>query len=158
VAIAPSAQAISYAIAIEAVTPHIDSMIARGSVSRPDLGLIPITITPSIAASFDLESDRGILALHVDPSKPAGQAGLQSGDVVTAIDNRPLYNMGGFLACRDSREWAHGLSRLHTRQSRNGKPSRCHDRICHGPNDDASPPAPLAGCRPRPTTGDRRLE
>ena len=96
VAIAPSAQAISYAIAIEAMMPHIDSMIARGSVSRPDLGLIPLTITPSVAASFDLESDRGILALQVDQSKPAGQAGLQSGDVVTAIDNHPLYNMGDF--------------------------------------------------------------
>ncbi len=96
VAIAPSAQAISYAIAIEAMTSHIESMMARGSVSRPDLGLIPLTITPSVAASFDLESDRGILALQVDQGKPAGQAGLQSGDVVTAIDNRPLYNMGDF--------------------------------------------------------------
>lgn len=96
VAIAPSAQAISYAIAIEAMTAHIESMMARGSVARPDLGLIPLTITPSVAASFDLESDRGILALQVDQAKPAGQAGLQSGDVVTAIDNRPLYNMGDF--------------------------------------------------------------
>jgi S1-C subfamily serine protease len=96
VAIAPSAQAISYAIAIEAMTSHIDSMMARGTVERPDLGLIPLTITPSVAASFDLESDRGILALQVDQAKPAGQAGLQSGDVVTAIDNRPLYNMGDF--------------------------------------------------------------
>ena len=96
VAIAPSAQAISYAIAMEAMTPHIQSMIARGSVLRPDLGLIPLTITPSVAASFDLESDRGILALQVDPAKPAGQAGLQSGDVVTAIDAHPIYNIGDF--------------------------------------------------------------
>jgi S1-C subfamily serine protease len=96
VAIAPSAQAISYAIAIEAMTSHIESMMVRGSVERPDLGLIPLTITPSVAASFDLESDRGILALQVDHAKPAGQAGLQSGDVVTAIDNRPLYNIGDF--------------------------------------------------------------
>ncbi|HNP80779.1 MAG: trypsin-like peptidase domain-containing protein [Nitrospira sp.] len=96
VAIAPSAQAISYAIAMEAVTPHLQSMMDRGSVLRPDLGLIPLTITPSVAASFDLESDRGILALSVDPAKPAGRAGLQSGDVVTAIDNHPLYNIGDF--------------------------------------------------------------
>ena len=96
VAIAPSAQAISYAIAIEAMTSHIESMMARGTVERPDLGLIPLTITPSVAASFDLESDRGILALQVDQGKAAGQAGLQSGDVVTAIDNHPLYNMGDF--------------------------------------------------------------
>ncbi len=54
VAIAPSAQAISYAIAMEAILPHIQSMIVRGSVLRPDLGLIPLTVTPSVAASFDL--------------------------------------------------------------------------------------------------------
>jgi len=81
---------------MEAVTPHLQSMMDRGSVLRPDLGLIPLTITPSVAASFDLESDRGILALSVDPAKPAGRAGLQSGDVVTAIDNHPLYNIGDF--------------------------------------------------------------
>jgi S1-C subfamily serine protease len=96
VAIAPSAQAISYAIAIEAMTPHIQSMIASGSVLRPDLGLIPLTVTPSVAASFDLESDRGILALQVDPTKAAGLGGLQSGDVVTAIDNHQIYNIGDF--------------------------------------------------------------
>ena len=96
VAIAPSAQAISYAIAMEAILPHIQSMMVRGSVLRPDLGLIPVTVTPSVAASFDLESDRGILALQVDPAKSAGQAGLQSGDVVTAIDNHPIYNIGDF--------------------------------------------------------------
>ena len=96
VAIAPSAQAISYAIAMETIIPHIQSMIVRGSVLRPDLGLIPVTVTPSVAASFDLESDRGILALQVEPAKPAGQAGLQSGDVVTAIDNHQIYNIGDF--------------------------------------------------------------
>ena len=96
VAIAPSAQAISYAIAMEAIIPHIQSMIVRGSVLRPDLGLIPVTVTPSVAASFDLESDRGILALQVDAAKPVGQAGLQSGDVITAIDNHQIYNIGDF--------------------------------------------------------------
>ena len=37
VAIAPSAQAISYAISMDAIYPHIRSMIVRGSVLRPDL-------------------------------------------------------------------------------------------------------------------------
>lgn len=96
VVVDPSAQAISYAIAAEAIYPHIRSMIVRGSVLRPDLGFVPVTITPSIMASFDLEADRGILALHVDPAKPAGQAGLQSGDVITAVDSHQIYNMGDF--------------------------------------------------------------
>lgn len=96
VAIAPSAQAISYAIALEAVYPHIHSMMLRGSVSRPDFGFTPVTVTPSIAASFGLDAERGILALNVDPSKPAGAAGLQTGDVITALDQHQLYNMGDF--------------------------------------------------------------
>jgi serine protease Do len=96
VAIAPSAQAISYAIAIEAVYPHIHSMMLRGTISRPDFGFTPVTVTPSIAASFGLDAERGILALNVDPAKVAGAAGLQTGDVITALDQRQLYNMGDF--------------------------------------------------------------
>ncbi|WP_423721706.1 S1C family serine protease [Nitrospira sp. NS4] len=96
VAIAPSAQAISYAIALEAVYPHIHSMMMQGSVTRPDFGFTPVTVTPSIAASFGLDAERGVLALNVDPSKPAGTAGLQTGDVITALDQHQLYNMGDF--------------------------------------------------------------
>lgn len=96
VAVAPSAQAISYAISMEAAYPHIQSMLVRGSVFRPDLGFVPVTITPSIVASFNLEVDRGILAVQVDPSKAGGQAGLHSGDVITAVDNQQIYNMGDF--------------------------------------------------------------
>lgn len=96
VAIAPSAQAISYAIAIEAVYPHIHSMMLRGSLPRPDFGFTPVTVTPSVAASFGLDAERGILALNVDPTKVAGLAGLQTGDVITALDQRQLYNMGDF--------------------------------------------------------------
>ena len=96
VAIAPSAQAISYAISMDAIYPHMQSMIVRGTVLRPDLGFTPLTITPSVMASFDVEPDRGILALMVDPSKPVGQAGLQSGDVITAVDSHQIYNMGDF--------------------------------------------------------------
>ena len=96
VAVAPSAQAISYAISIDAVFPQIQSMIVRGSVMRPDLGFIPVTVTPSIVSSFSLEIDRGVLAAQVEPGKLAAQAGVQSGDVITAVDNIQVYNMGDF--------------------------------------------------------------
>jgi len=96
VAIAPSAQAISYAISMNAVHPHMQSMVVRGSVLRPDMGFIPLTVTPSLMASFDLETDRGILALQVNPSRPAGQAGLQTGDVITAVGSHQVFNVGDF--------------------------------------------------------------
>ena len=96
VAVAPSAQAISYAISIEAAYPNIQAMLVRGSVFRPDLGFTPVTVTPSVAASFNLYVDRGVLAVQVDPLKPAAKAGLQDGDVITAVDAAQIYNMGDF--------------------------------------------------------------
>jgi S1-C subfamily serine protease len=96
VAVAPSAQAISYAISMDAVYPHIKAMLVRGSVLRPDLGFTPVTVTPSVAASFNLYVDRGVLAAQVQPAKLAAASGLQDGDVITAIDQTPIYNMGDF--------------------------------------------------------------
>lgn len=96
VAVAPSAQAISYAISMGAVYPHLQSMIMRGSVMRPDLGFIPLTLTPSVAASFGVDLDRGILVAHVVPGAAAAQAGLQMGDIITAVDNHLVYNVADF--------------------------------------------------------------
>ncbi|WP_455377860.1 S1C family serine protease [Petrachloros mirabilis] len=96
VAIAPSAQAISYAISMEAIYPHIQSMIVRGSIYRPDVGFTPVTITPSIIASFGLDGDYGVLALQVDADKPGGVGGLQNGDIITAVDQRKIFNVGDF--------------------------------------------------------------
>lgn len=96
VAVAPSAQAISYALSMDAVYPHLQSMIMRGSVMRPDLGFIPLTLTPSVAASFGTDFDRGILVAHVVPGAMSDQAGLAMGDLITAVDMRPVYNVGDF--------------------------------------------------------------
>jgi S1-C subfamily serine protease len=95
-AVAPSAQSISYAISIDAAHPYIQSMLLRGMVLRPELGFVPITVTPSVVASFNLEIDRGVLAAQLDPSKLVGRLGMQSGDVITAVDNVDIYNMADF--------------------------------------------------------------
>jgi len=71
-------------------------MLVRGLVMRPDLGFIPVTVTPSIVASFNLEVDRGVLAVQVEPSKPAELAGLTVGDVIMEVDGNQMYNTGDF--------------------------------------------------------------
>ncbi|MFM7842280.1 MAG: S1C family serine protease, partial [Nitrospira sp.] len=95
-AVAPSAQSISYAISIDAAYPYIQSMLLRGMVLRPELGFVPITVTPSVVASFNLDIDRGVLAAQLDPSKLISRLGIQSGNVITAVDNLEIYNMGDF--------------------------------------------------------------
>lgn len=95
-AVAPAAQAISYAIAIDGVYEQIQSMLVRGSVWRPDMGFVPLTISSGVVAAFNLELDRGVLAVQVDPTKLIGQFGVQSGDIITAIDGVQVYNTGDF--------------------------------------------------------------
>ncbi len=96
VAIAPSAQAISYAIAIDDVYPNIQSMFVRGKVLRPDLGMIVVTVTPSVVDSFGLDVERGVLVARVQPGTLAALSGLQVGDVITAVDNQQIHNLGDF--------------------------------------------------------------
>lgn len=96
VAIAPSAQAISYAISMDALYPHIQSMIVRGSVFRPEIGFTPVTITASIMASFGLEGDHDVPARNVEPGGPSAVGGLQSGDIITGGKQHQIYHLGDF--------------------------------------------------------------
>lgn len=92
-AVAPAAQNISYAIAMDEALAVAQSLLVRGSMLRPSLGFVPVTITPSILAAFDLDAERGVLALQVEDRGPAAEAGLRNGDVITAVDVTQIYNM-----------------------------------------------------------------
>ena len=94
VAIAPSAQAISYVISMDAIYPHIQSMIVRWSVLRPDFGFTPGTITASTMASFGLGGAHGVLALNVEPGGLAAVGGFQNCDLITTVGQHQIYNLG----------------------------------------------------------------
>lgn len=92
-AVAPAAQNISYALEIDEALPVTQSLIVRGSMLRPPLGFVPVTITPSIVAAFGLDVERGVLVLQVEKAGVAAEAGLRDGDVVTAVEVTQIYNM-----------------------------------------------------------------
>jgi len=92
-AVAPAAQNISYAIAIDEAFSVAQSLIARGSMLRPSLGFIPVTITPSVVAAFNLDAERGVLVLEVEDDGLAAEAGLRGQDVITAVDLTQIYTM-----------------------------------------------------------------
>ncbi len=92
-AVAPAAQNISYAISIDEALPVAQSLLVRGSMLRPPLGFVPVTITSSIVAAFGLDVERGVLVLRVEAGGLAAESGLREGDVVTAVDVTQVYNM-----------------------------------------------------------------
>src|SRR5438105_15322578 len=60
-AVAPAAQNISYAVAIDEAFAVAQSLIVRGSMLRPPWGCVPTTMTARIAAAFDVEVEGGLL-------------------------------------------------------------------------------------------------
>jgi serine protease Do len=63
-----------------------------GRVRRGVIGVRAQTITPPLAAGLGLLFDRGVVLSDVVPSGPAAAAGLQPGDVVVALDGKPMEN------------------------------------------------------------------
>ncbi|MFU8813210.1 MAG: trypsin-like peptidase domain-containing protein [Balneolaceae bacterium] len=64
----------------------------RGSVSRGVLGTYAQTVTPRLAQAMNLQQHHRVVLGDVFPGTPADFAGLQPGDVVMALDGRPMEN------------------------------------------------------------------
>ena len=89
-AILPHGRGIGFAIPIDTAKPLIPQMVETGSVTRGYLGVSIQSISPQLADAMDLEGTQGALVGEVKPDSPAAQAGLQSGDVITAFDGKPV--------------------------------------------------------------------
>ncbi len=63
---------------------------STGRVVRPWLGATSQRVTAKIAQSLGMEAPHGVLINKVHPGGPAAAAGLRAGDVVTAINGRPV--------------------------------------------------------------------
>ena len=65
----------------------------------PDWGVSLSVLSADLRASLRIPADiDGIVILSVMPGGLADQAGLQSGDVITGIDNTPVTDMSDFFA------------------------------------------------------------
>ncbi len=69
-----------------------------GSVQQGTLrGIAVENLTPSIRDQLGLPSNvTGVVIAQVDPNSPAGQYGLQEGDVIESINRQPVRNVGDF--------------------------------------------------------------
>jgi serine protease Do len=64
----------------------------NGRVRRGDIGVRAQTVTPALAAGLNLARDYGVVLADVTPSGPAARAGLRPGDLVVALDGKPMEN------------------------------------------------------------------
>ncbi|TBR40603.1 MULTISPECIES: DegQ family serine endoprotease [Dyella] len=83
---------IGFAIPTNLSRDVMEQLIAHGKVSRGNLGVETQDITPRIAQVLGLKGTSGAVVTRVSSGSPADSADLQIGDVITAIDGKPLRN------------------------------------------------------------------
>src|SRR5206468_8641253 len=84
------AEGLGFAIPSTTVRNVVDQLITNGSVTRPYLGVNFQSVNPRIASYYDLGAKEGALVTRVAPNSPARKAGLQQGDVITAVDGQKV--------------------------------------------------------------------
>jgi serine protease Do len=94
IGIASTALSRSHGIVIPSSTVSrvVDGLLAKGHVPRAFLGIgiQPVEIT---AATAERAATHGLLVTSLSAGGPALQAGLMVGDIVTAVDGRPVESL-----------------------------------------------------------------
>lgn len=81
---------IGFAIPANMAVNIIDQLIEYGEVKRGSLGIAAQELTPRLAEAFGIEARYGVIISRIREGSSADKAGLRVGDVITAIDGRPV--------------------------------------------------------------------
>ncbi len=90
-------QGIGFAIPVTLVKSIMKQIIEHGEAVRGWLGVEIQTLTPALAESFGLKDTKGIIIAGILRNGPADHAGLQAGDIITAIGGKPVSDANSAL-------------------------------------------------------------
>jgi serine protease Do len=89
-AIIRGASGIGFAIPADRAQRVVDDLLRFGELQPLWTGLRLETLDPELARREGLSAVRGALVVRVYPDSPAARAGVKSGDVLAAVDGRPV--------------------------------------------------------------------
>jgi len=91
-----SSTGVGFAVPATMVKRVVDSAIGGAkSVVRPWLGVKGDSVSADIARSLGLSRPQGLIVTEVYPQGPGARAGLEQGDVITAVDGAEINDQGG---------------------------------------------------------------
>ena len=88
---------IGFAIPIHVAKQIMEQIIQSGSVTRGWLGVSMQDMTQDLTESFGLDSPIGALVASVLRDGPADKAGIKPGDIIIAVEGKPMKNSSDML-------------------------------------------------------------
>ncbi len=88
---------IGFAIPVHVVKEIMEQIIQSGSVIRGWLGVSMQNMTRELADSFGLDTMKGTLIAGVLKDGPADLAGIKPGDILIAVEGKPIQNSAELL-------------------------------------------------------------
>ena len=95
----PGGASLGIGFAIPATTAKmvLDQLVQNGAVTRGWIGVAVQELTPELAESLKIAEPRGTLITEVFADTPAAQGGMKPGDVLIAVDGKPVTDSAGML-------------------------------------------------------------
>jgi len=90
-------QGIGFAIPVSLAKRVMEQIIETGSVTRGWFGIEVTDITPELAQSLGLNNTRGAIVGAIERGSPAQKGGIRLGDVLVAINGKPVADMASAL-------------------------------------------------------------
>jgi Do/DeqQ family serine protease len=81
---------IGFAVPIDMIELVTQQLIASGKVSRGALGVALQDLTPPLAQAMGVDALSGAVVSQVLPQSAAAKAGIDAGDVIIAVDGKPV--------------------------------------------------------------------
>jgi serine protease DegQ len=88
---------IGFAIPASSAKMVLESIVANGQVVRGYIGVEPQDITADLAESFGLTTRTGAIIAGVVKGDSADKAGIRPGDILTAINGKPVADVNDML-------------------------------------------------------------
>lgn len=81
---------LSFAIPSNLAMQIKDQLVKNGKVTRGRIGVVIQSVTQDLAESFDMKAPKGAIVSQVEKDGPAAKAGLQEGDIITAVNGKAI--------------------------------------------------------------------
>ena len=84
-------QGVGFAVPSNLARRVMRDLIDHGEVRRGSFGYVDVRrLTPQLARELDAEGAEGVVVWRIHQASDAARAGLQPGDIITALDGRPI--------------------------------------------------------------------